>query len=215
MATGFMPNIIALLLWFACGAAVAADVALIGVIGDKAAVLAVDGGDPKTVKVGQKWNGISVLSVEKDRAIVEIDGKQRVLARGAHYRSAAALSTRETTILTSDGQGHFFTDGAVNGMQLRFLVDTGATFVVLSGEEARRMGIDYRNAPRGRVQTAAGVVSSYVTKFDRVRIGSIELSNVDAVVVEQNIGTALLGMSFLNRVEMRRDGESMTLIRRF
>ena len=215
MATGFITHFIALLLLLAGGIAAAADVALIGVIGDKAAVLAVDGGDPKTVKVGQKWNGISVLSVDKDRAIVEIDGKQRVLARGVHYRSAAALSTRETMILTSDGQGHFFTDGAVNGMQLRFLVDTGATFVVLSGEEARRMGIDYLKAPRSRVQTAAGVVPSYVTKLDRVRIGTIELSNVDALVVEQNIGIALLGMSFLNRVEMRRDGESMTLIRRF
>jgi len=49
MATGFMPNIIALVLVLACMPARAGEVALIGVIGDKAAVLAVDGGDPKTV----------------------------------------------------------------------------------------------------------------------------------------------------------------------
>jgi hypothetical protein len=76
MATGFMLRIIALLACLVCsGTSAAAEVALIGVIGDKAAVLALDGGDPKTVKVGQKWKGISVLSVEKDRATVEIDGR--------------------------------------------------------------------------------------------------------------------------------------------
>src|SRR5687767_1459080 len=143
MATGFMPNIIALLLWLACGAAVAADVALIGVIGDKAAVLAVDGGDPKTVKVGQKWNGISVLSVEKDRAIVEIDGRKRVLTQGQHYRSAAIPSDREHVTLAADAHGHFVTDGAVNGNAVRFLVDTGATAIALPARDAERLGIDY------------------------------------------------------------------------
>src|SRR5258706_15880622 len=63
----------------------AADVALIGVIGDKAAVVAVDGGEPKTVKVGQKWQGITGIAVEKERATGEIEGKQRVLKRGRHY----------------------------------------------------------------------------------------------------------------------------------
>jgi hypothetical protein len=94
MATGFMPVIIALVLWLACGGAAAADIALIGLIGDKAAVLALDGGNPKTVKVGQTWNGITVLSVEKERATVEVEGRQRVLQYGQHYRSEASGSER-------------------------------------------------------------------------------------------------------------------------
>ena len=61
-----MPNIIALLLCFACGTAAAAEVSLVGVIGGKAAVVVLDGGNPKTVKVGQTWNGITVVSVDKD-----------------------------------------------------------------------------------------------------------------------------------------------------
>ena len=92
MATCFMVRIIALIGACACGQASAADVALVGVIGDRAAVLAVDGGDPKTVKVGQQWSGISVLSVQKDRATVEIDGRRQVLMHGQHYRSAPAAS---------------------------------------------------------------------------------------------------------------------------
>lgn len=174
MATGFMPRIIALLAFLAAGAAAAAEVALIGVIGDKAAVLAVDGGDPKTVKVGQRWNGIAVLSVQKDRATVEIDGNP-----------------------------------------VRFLVDTGATSIALPARDANRLGIDYRKGLRGMTQTANGVVAVYRVSLDRVRLGGIELNSVDAVVIEQGLEIALLGMSFLNRVEMKREGQTMTLIRRF
>src|SRR5438445_10697014 len=94
MATGLMPNIIALVLLLACMPARAGEVALIGVIGDKAAVLAVDGGDPKTVKVGHNWNGVTVVAVEKERASVEIDGKRRVLVLGQNYRGASAAAAR-------------------------------------------------------------------------------------------------------------------------
>jgi aspartyl protease family protein len=215
MATGFMPNIIALLLWFACGAAFAAEVALIGVFGDKAAVLAINGGDPKTVKVGQTWKGVSVLSVEKDRATVEFEGRKRVLLQGQHYRSGAARSDRELVTLAADSRGHFVTEGAVNGSSVRFLVDTGATSIALPARDAERLGIDYRKGRRAITQTANGPVGVYRVNLTTVRLGDIELQAVEAVVIEQGLDIALLGMSFLNRVEMKRDGATMTLIRRF
>jgi aspartyl protease family protein len=215
MATGFIPYFIALSLLVGWRCAAAAEVALIGVIGDKAAVLAVDGGDPKTVKVGQKWSGITVISVEKDRATVEIDGKRRVLARGQHYRSAAAPSDRQSVTLAADTGGHFVAEGAVNGNPVRFLVDTGATAIALPAAEARRLGIDYLKGRRIPINTANGVVPGYLVKLDTVRLGAIELNSVDAVVQEQGLPISLLGMTFLNRVEMKRDGQTMTLIRRF
>jgi aspartyl protease family protein len=193
----------------------AGEVALIGVIGDKAAVLAVDGGEPKTVKVGQKWNGVSVISVERDRATVEIDGKKRVLLQGQHYRGAAGPSDRQSVTLAADTAGHFISEGSINGVPIRFLVDTGASTIALPGAEAQRMGIDYRKGQRGVVQTANGTAPIYIVRLDTVRIGAIELTGVDAVVMEQGLNVALLGMTFLNRVEMRRDGQTMTLIRRF
>ncbi|HEX2199536.1 MAG TPA: TIGR02281 family clan AA aspartic protease [Burkholderiales bacterium] len=208
-----MPRIIALCL--ACGPAAAADVALIGVIGDKAAVLAVDGGDPKTVKVGQKWNGIAVLSVQKDRATVEIDGKRRVLMHGQHYRGTPPTSDRQQVTLSSDAAGMFVTEGAINGLPVRFVVDTGASSIALPGREAQRLGLDYRNGERALVNTANGVTAAYRVTLDRVKLGAIELNAVDGVVIEQGLSITLLGMSFLNRVEMKRDGERMTLIRRF
>src|SRR6266850_8492641 len=117
MATGFMPNFMALLLRagfllltaFALPAA-AAEVALIGVIGDKAGVFAVGGGEPKTVKVGQTWNGITVISVQKDRAVIEVEGKRRELLIGPHNRAAAPVDTRQSVKLAADANGHFFAD---------------------------------------------------------------------------------------------------------
>ena len=235
MATGFMPNIIAFLLLAAwLPAALAAEVALIGVIGDKAAVLAVDGGDPKAVKVGQSWNGIHVLEVRKGQATIEEAGKKRVLLIGQHYRgvpppppgkggeppSKTSVATtdpsgRQMAVLPSDGAGHFYAMGQINGVAVRFLVDTGSTLVALPGGEASRMGIDFRKGVRGRTNTANGTVSVWQIKLDTVKVGDIEVQNVDGLVIEEGLSITLLGMSFLNRVEMRRDGDTMTLTRRF
>lgn len=204
-----------LLLAFACSAAGAAQIALIGVIGRKAAVLALDGGDPKTVKVGQTWNGITVLEVQHDGATIEVEGKRRVLQLGAHYRGTPPPAAQAGAVLSADGRGHFTAEGQVNGLTVRFLVDTGASMVVLPAAEARRVGIDYVKAPKTRVQTAGGAIGAYLVTLDQVKVGSIELQNIDGVVVEEGAPIPLLGMSFLNRVEMRRSGDSMTLIRRF
>src|SRR6267143_648828 len=129
MATGFMPNIIALLLFLACAPVLAGEVALIGVIGDKTAVLAVDGGDPKAVKVGQ------------------------------HYRGAAATSDRQSATLAADSRGHFFAEASVNDVPMRFVVDTGASVVVLSAADASRLGVDWRKGQRRMLQTANGVTA--------------------------------------------------------
>jgi aspartyl protease family protein len=211
-----MIRIIALSLLLAALPAAAADVALVGVIGAKAAVLAIDGGDPKTVKVGQTWQGVTVLSVDKDRATVAIDGRQRVLVHGQHYRSSeAAAPARQQAVLSADTRGHFVVEGAVNGAPMRFLVDTGATSVALPGADAVRLGIDYHKGQTSYTKTANGVVRVYRVRLDSVRVSGIELTGVDGIVIEQGLDTALLGMTFLNRVEMKRDGQTMTLIRRF
>lgn len=217
MATGFMTNFIALLLLLGCSfPARAADVALIGVIGERAAVIAIDGGEPKTVKLGQTWSGVKIIAVEKTRATVEVDGKQRVLQLGPHNRGAPAQDGRQSVTLAADPRGHFFTDATVNDQPMRFVVDTGASVIVLSGTDAARLGLDYRKGQRANMQTANGATTGYLVKLEKVRVGGIELRNVDGVVVDQSLGSVgLLGMSFLNRLEMRRDGEKMELIRRY
>lgn len=184
-------------------------------MGDKAAVLAFDGGEPKTVKVGQKWAGVLVVSIEGERATIEVDGKRRVLHLGQHYRSSAAASSREKVTLVADGRGMFYAEGSVNGIPMRFMVDTGATYVSMSARDAMRLGVNFHKGQPIAMQTANGTVIKYQVRFDSVKLGGIELSGVDGVVGEQDMPFALLGMSFLNRLEMQRDGQTMTLIRRF
>lgn len=138
-----------------------------------------------------------------------------MLVHGQHYRSGAASSERQHVTLAADVRGHFVTEGAVNGNPVRFLVDTGATMIALPGRDAERLGLDYRKGARGITNTANGPVAVYRVRLDSVRLGAIELGNVEAIVIEQGLEIALLGMSFLNRVEMKRDGHTMTLIRRF
>ena len=193
--------------------AMAADVSFVGAIGDKAAILVIDGGAPRTLKVGQKSGPVTVVSVERERAVVDIEGEQRTLLRGQHFQASA--SDRQSTVLAADGRGHFLAEGAVNGKPVRFVVDTGATVVALPASEAVRLGIDYRKGRPGSTRTAGCVVPVYRMVFDTVKVGGIELRAVEGVVIEQGLDIALLGMSFLSRVEMKNEGQTMTLIRRF
>jgi len=190
-------------------------VQLIGTFSDQAAVLSIDGGAPKTVRAGQKFGGVTVISVEKDRATVEIDGKRRSLKRGQHYSSRAAADDRQSVVLAADTRGHFLAEGSINGGSMRFILDTGATAIALPAADAVRLGLDYRKGRPALIQTANGPAPAWRVKLDSVRVGGIELNNVDALVLEQGLDVALLGMTFLNRVDMQRSGETMTLRRRF
>jgi aspartyl protease family protein len=193
----------------------ATEVRLVGTFGDKAAVLSIDGAEPKTVKVGQRHGGVAVLAVENDSATIEFEGRRRVIRRGQHFRSDPAADARQSVVLVADGRGHFYSEGRVNGGVVRFVIDTGATSIVLPMQDANRLGIDYRKGQRGQIQTANGVATAWRVTLDRVRLGAIELHQVDALVIEKGPDIVLLGMSFLNRVEMRRDAETMTLTRRY
>ncbi len=211
-----MRYFIALLLSAASFAAAAAEVSLIGTFGATAAILSIDSGAPKTVKVGQSIGGVTVISVERDRAVVETEGKRKVLIRGqGSFNASAGAGKRESVTLTAGFGGHYAAEAEVNGSPVRFLVDTGATMVALPGGDAQRLGINYRDGPAGMVQTASGTALVYRIKLDVIRVGAIELNNVDAVVIEKGLQTALLGMSFLNRVEMRHDAGRLIITRRF
>jgi aspartyl protease family protein len=196
------------------GPAAAVDVNVVGFFGNKALV-SVNGAQPRTMSVGQRTaEGVMLVAVDRDTATFEIDGKQRTLKMGQHASSAGGGNASVT--LKADGRGHFVTDGQVNGGIVRFLVDTGATTIALPSADARRLGINYLKSPQFAVNTANGQTMAYKVTLDTVRIGDISINNVDAMVIEgSGLGVALLGMTFLNRTEMKRDGETMVLTKRF
>lgn len=180
------------------------------------ALLTINGGPPRTVAVGVATDeGVKVLSVEGETATIEIDGKKRVLRVGQNVAVQAAGKGPTTAILTADGQGHFLTTGNINGTTVRFLVDTGASMISIGAGDARRIGIDASKGQPGMVNTANGQTTVSRVKLDTVRVGEIVLNNVDALVHQHDLPIVLLGMSFLNRMEMQRDGDAMTLKKRY
>jgi aspartyl protease family protein len=205
---------LALVLCLISGSAGAQDVGLAGVMGSKA-MLMINGSEPQSVAVGQLLDGVKVVSVQGDQVVVEIGGRKRPLRVGQHAIGAAAADGSGKVIMTADNQGHFYTTGTVNGVSVRFLVDTGATMISLGASDARRIGLDFNRGQKGMTQTANGQSAVSKVQLDTVRIGDMTLHNVDALIHQTEMPMALLGMSFLNRMEMQRDGSTMTLKKRF
>ena len=211
-------SLAALLFPLAAGIAGAADISVMGLAAGRA-VVSIDGSKPHSMAVGQVTpEGVKLISATTESATFEVDGKRQTLSMGQSISVAEPTIGAQRATLTSDSGGHFLTTAEVNGISIRFLVDTGATLVTLGSDDAKRAGINYFNGQRVTLQTANGTTTAYRVKLDKVRVGDIVLTNVDGAVVE---GTkvmgelSLLGMSFLNRLDMRREGTTMTLTRRY
>jgi len=114
-------------------------------------------------------------------------------------------------VLQRSRNGHYVAEGEINGQPVKFLVDTGATDVAISEKTARAMGLEF--GPRIRVMTAAGPVGAWITRLDRVSLGSLELTNVRATITPGLNDAALLGMSFLKHFSMRQEGENLLIER--
>lgn len=194
--------------------AVAQDVGLAGIMGSKA-MLMINGGEPRSVPVGQSLDGVKVLSIQGDQIMVEVGGRKRPLRVGQYAVGAGSGDGSGKIIMTADVQGHFYTTGNINGTSVRFLVDTGATMISLGASDARRLGLDFNRGQKALTNTANGQAVVSKVQLDTVRIGDVTLHNVDALIHQGDMPIALLGMSFLNRMEMQRDGSTMTLKKRF
>ena len=196
----------------------AADIAVNALFNGKAMIV-VDGGKARMLSVGQSTpEGVKLISASSEAAVIEYKGQKRTLGLGQGTRVAMAAqpSGSGQVVLRAERGGHFLADGWINGSGVRFLVDTGATSIALSTAEARRLGLNYHAGRRGMARTASGTVMTYGVKLATVRVGDITLHNVDAVVIEgAGPSHALLGMSFLNRTQMNRDGDTLKLVRRY
>ncbi|MBI2993713.1 MAG: TIGR02281 family clan AA aspartic protease [Gammaproteobacteria bacterium] len=194
---------------------------------------------------GVAEEGVTILGLFRDRVVLQVDGRQRVLTAGQTSPEGITLisSTSSEAVLEFDGQratytlgthigtryqapppgvtvtvapddtGMYRVGGSINGFQTEFIVDTGATLVSLNRNEARRMGIDYRMRGREAISsTAAGPDRIYIVKLERVRVGEIELLDVDAAVHDgDHPPIILLGNSFLARIDLQRQGPLLQL----
>ena len=208
--------LLAAALALAAGAAAAQSVTLQGMLGAKA-LLVVDGGAPRAVAAGETWQGVKVLSTAGDQAVLDVGGQRQTMRVGdAPMAVGATAAPKGNKIVLSAGSGgHFTTQGAINGRAAQFMVDTGATAVAMGVADAERLGIDYRKGQLGRGNTANGQVNVYSVKLTSVRVGDVEVYDVDAAVLPNINGHILLGNSFLSRFQMTRLNDQLVLERRY
>lgn len=199
------------------GGAAAQTVSLQGMMGRKA-LLVIDGGAPRSVAPGETVQGVTVLTTLGDQALVEIKGKKHTLRIGDSQVSVGGSGgggRGNKVVLSAGSGGHFMSQGTINGRAVQFMVDTGASAVGLGVSEAERVGLNYKAGQQVRMQTANGVSPGWLVRLASVRIGDVEVFDVEAVVGTQSMPYVLLGNSFLSRFQMRRDNEQMVLERRF
>jgi aspartyl protease family protein len=152
------------------------------------------------------------------RAVFRPDGlptlAQVLRDRPADSKEKGAGFDREVR-LRADANGHFVFKAAVNGHLANFVADTGATYVVITYDDAERLGLSPQtldfSAP---VQTANGVTHVAPVTLDRVRVDDITVRNVPAAVAEKGaLATNLLGMSFLRQLNsFHIEGNELVLI---
>lgn len=191
--------------------ATAQTVGLAGTLGKKA-ILVVDGGNPKSVAVGERIHGVKLISVEEKSAVVEKNGRRITLRVGqnASLADKGESAAGDSIKINADPSGHYFVDGAVNGQSVRFILDTGATAVIFGASEAKRLGISLIGAQTGISKTANGEVQTKMVRIS-LNVGGIMLDNVEAHVLAGESPHALLGMSALRRFNMNQTGNVLTL----
>jgi aspartyl protease family protein len=204
------------LLAAAAGAHAASSVMLTGTIGSRA-ILIVNGAPPKTVAIGETFQGVKLVSLQAEQAVVELEGKRVNLRMDTPVSIGGGGGTGggNRIVLPADSRGHFMTQGAINGRAVTFMLDTGATSIALSAADAQRIGLDYSKGQRVQMNTANGVSSGYKLRLQSVRVGDVEVYDIDAIVSPQPMPFVLLGNSFINRFSMRRDADQMVLEKRY
>jgi len=200
-----------LLAWAAYAGA--ATIKIVALFNDKAMVR-IDGVQHMLVKDKPGPEGITLLSADSKEAVLLVDGEQHTYSLSSRIGSTFSPAPDKTAVhVAPDSGGMYLVDGRINGLSIRFLVDTGASLIALNRQHARKLGIAYKlDGIPGTASTASGVTRIYQVTLDRVRVGDIELLDVPAMVHDgDHPSEALLGASFLNRLDIEREGAMMIL----
>lgn len=215
MPGGFRTALTACLALLAA-AAQATEVNVVGLFPGKA-IVSINGGAPRTLSIGQKTaEGVVLVSSGGDGAVLEIDGKRRSLRLGDAYTAqpdAGGGGNKGEIVLTAGSDGHYRGLASVNSNTVQFMVDTGASMVWMSSDLADRIGVRWRNGRPFTVQTAGGPKQAFTVTFGSIRVGGLTLTDVEGAVGE-GAGTGevmLLGMTFMSRLNMVRDGARLVL----
>jgi aspartyl protease family protein len=189
---------------------------VVGLFSGKALV-SINGGAPQSIGAGQTKNGVKLISADSESATFMVEGKRQTLRMGqaASVAGNSGPVTNDPVSLYADSRGHFTGNLTINGASLKYLVDTGASTVAMNSGDAKYAKIDYEKGEKVPVNTANGQVMAYLVKVNTMKIGTITLNNVETIVNEGGSpAMVLLGMSALNKLDMKRDNSIMTLTKK-
>lgn len=189
-------------------------VMVIGLIGGKA-VLRINGAQ-HIVAQGETREGITLLRIEAQEAVLKMNGREVRLGMGMDTGGIAAREAGASVELVMSARGQFVTSGQINGRVVEFIVDTGANTVSMTADDARALGIDYKIlGQKGVSATAGGMVPTWALELASVQIGPIVVKNVLATVREApRMTPILLGMTFLSRVNLQHEQNRLKITAR-
>lgn len=174
------------------------------------------GDKQKIVVAGETFEGVLLKSASGRGAVVVMDGREVKLNLNQSIAGNFKKPERSTMRIYPDALGMYVVRGSINGQPTRFLVDTGATYVTLSGRKARQLKIDFREGVQSTAETASAVVPVWQIKLDSVKIGNILVRDVNATVIEGNQPSdVLLGNSFLRHTSINQAGSVLQIEKRF
>lgn len=154
-------------------------------------------------------SGFGTFSSQSKRATIQVSARPR---SGSSSSSSEAPSIGGWTTLQRGANGHFYADAQVNGTTVHFLVDTGASGVALTTDDARRAGLQFSEQDFTPVGSgASGQVRGKLVSLDRVSLGGRQVDNVSGVILEGG-EMSLLGQSFLSQMgTIEISGDRMTI----
>lgn len=161
--------------------------------------------------------GVRLVAASPREAVIEVEGQRRTLTLSNRIASNFEEPTQTEVQIARNQYQQYLTSAEINGRRVLVQVDTGANSVAMNGNEARNLGIDYqRKGTPTMVGTASGVAQGYAVVLDKVTVGGISASFVEATVIEGNFPMhVLLGTTFLQHVGMREEGGIMYLKQKF
>jgi len=191
------------------------DIVVVGLFSDQAVVEI--NKKQRLLKVGTTSpEGVTLISANSRRAVLEKDGVVKTYQLGTRISTDFSPPVEQTVVSLWPTNGMYTTVGSVNGYSVDFLVDTGASAIALNAATAKRLDLDYLNGRKVGVKTASGIEIAYHVVLDEVQIGEIKLYNIRAMVLDgEQPERALLGMTFLEQLNIERKDERMDLKKKF
>lgn len=190
------------------------DVQVVALFQDAAMVRTVAG--EKLLKVGESHEGIELVSATSRAAVLRVGDREFELGISERIASSYSRAEKASVSIAMNNRGQYVTRGAINNRSVEFLVDTGANIIAMNTPTARALGIDYMAGRLTAGNTAGGVVAARAVTLETVEVGGIRASNVEAVVLPgDSPPLVLLGMSFLQHVEIRESGGLLQLTAEF